>query len=307
MKKILRKVTLTLGISLLSFSNIAWADNFSIQNTTLEIKAKDNTALFTQAWQNTENTKAIVIIMHGLKDHSSRYSYFAENLVKNRFSVYAFDLRGHGKSGGKKVFVNSFDEYLNDLESFVSYVKEKEPNKPIFIFGHSMGGAITTLFTMKKNPAIKGIILSAPALKAGSSVSPLLINITNFLANIAPETAVLELEDKFFSRDPEVLKAMKEDTLISHENGPAKTASELLKALSEIEARMKSFNYPMLLLHGTKDVITNIEGSKKFYKVALSENKKLRLYNGLYHDLLHEPEKEEVIADIVMWLNANYK
>ncbi|MFN8578588.1 MAG: alpha/beta hydrolase [Candidatus Sericytochromatia bacterium] len=267
-------------------------------------KSKDNIDLFEQSWI-PENSDKVLIIMHGLKDHSSRYEAFAQKLVKNNISVYAFDLRGHGYSRGEKVWVNSFDEYIDDLDLFYKRIKEKEKNKKIFIMGHSMGGAIATLFAMEKKPEINSLILSAPALKVGKDISEFKIGLVNFLSGVFPHLGLLELDDNGFSRDKKVIEDMKKDPLIYQSNGAAKTANELLKSLVKINSKISDFNYNFIVLHGTDDKITNPEGSDELYKKSISQKKEIKKYKGFYHDLLHEPNNEIVYDDIYNWIANN--
>ncbi|MEK7434959.1 MAG: lysophospholipase [Cyanobacteriota bacterium] len=262
----------------------------------------DKIELFEQSWTPKEESKTVLIIVHGLKDHSSRYEDFAKKMVEKGISVYSYDLRGHGKSKGYKVWIDSFNQYIDDLGLFYAKVKQKEGNKKMFIMGHSMGGAITTLFAMSKKPEIEGVILSAPALKAGKDISEIKIGLVNFLSGAFPYLGLLELDDNSFSRDKNAVEDMKKDPLIYHSNGPARTASELIKALERINTNMIDFNYNFITLHGTDDKITNIEGSEDLYKKAKSKNKKFLSYKDSYHDLLHEREKDKVFDDIYSWI-----
>jgi len=259
--------------------------------------------LFSQSWRPAgEEPRAVLIVVHGLRDHSSRYGELAEHLVGQGFAVYAFDLRGHGHSEGVRVHIDSFDEYTSDLGLFLDRVRQREPGRPVFLFGHSMGGAIVTLFTLEKKPDIQGLVLSAPALKPGADVSRALIATTKVVGGILPNLKVLELDPKQFSRDPAVVKENETDPLIYQDGGPARTASRLLGALNTISERMEEVSTPVLVMHGTADTVTDPEGSKALVKEARSTDKTLKLYSGLYHDLLHEPEKAEVLGDVTQWL-----
>jgi acylglycerol lipase len=262
--------------------------------------------LFAQSWRPAnEEPRAVLIVVHGLKDHSSRYGELAVRLVGEGFAVHAFDLRGHAHSEGVRVHIDSFDEYLSDLGIFLERVRQREPGKPVFLFGHSMGGAIVTLFTLEKKPDIRGLVLSAPALKPGADISGALIATTRVIGGVFPNLKVLELDPKQFSRDPEVVKENETDPLVYQQGGPARTASRLLSALNMLSERMEEVSTPVLVMHGTADTVTDPEGSKALVERARSTDKTLKLYDGLYHDLLHEPEKAQVMADIVQWLRAH--
>jgi alpha-beta hydrolase superfamily lysophospholipase len=262
--------------------------------------------LFEQHWRPAgADARGVLVLVHGLKDHSARYASAAETLARRGFAVYAFDLRGHGRSDGARVAIDAFAEYLDDLDRFLACVREREPARPTFLFGHSMGGAIVTLFAIERRPALAGIVLSAPALRVADDVPAVLVGSTKLLGAVLPGLPVFGLESAGFSRDPAVVRENDEtDPLIEHGRAPARTASELLGAIAEIQERMEEVRAPLLILHGTADRITDPEGSRELAARARSGDVTLRLYDGLYHDLLHEPEQAEVLGEIAAWLEA---
>ncbi len=288
------------GASTTTFSAIAGRD-VSHEESTFE--GTGGLQLFSQSWRPAgEEPRAVLIVVHGLRDHGSRYAELAANLVGQGFAVYAFDLRGHGHSEGVRVHIDAFEEYTSDLGRFLERVKQREPGRPVFLFGHSMGGAIVTLFTLEKKPEVQGLVLSAPALKPGKDVSKALIATTNVLGGVMPNLDVLKLDPKQFSRDPAVVKENETDPLIFQDAGPARTASRLLSALNTLSARMEEVTTPVLVMHGTADTVTDPEGSKALATRARASDKTLKLYDGLFHDLLHEPEKAQVLGDVSAWL-----
>jgi len=268
------------------------------------LDASDRVRLFNQFWK-PQNPKAVLLIVHGLKDHSSRYASLGEQLVSHGYAVYALDLRGLGKSEGERAFVGSFDDYLRDLDLFYDKVRRAEPGKPVFLFGHSMGRAIALLFVLGRNTEIRGLVLSAPALKVPSDVSPLLVWFTKRLGGIAPKRPVFKLDNKLFTRDLEALAAMNSDPLIYNKPHPARTATELLRAIDRIQKTMSSLMIPIMLMHGTADKITNPDGSRQLDEAALSTDKTLKLYQGHYHDLLHDLENSDVANDLLQWLDCH--
>jgi alpha-beta hydrolase superfamily lysophospholipase len=261
--------------------------------------------LFAQSWRPVEEEpRAVLVVVHGLKDHGARYAELAESLVGQGFAVHAFDLRGHAHSEGIRVHVNAFEEYLADLDLFLARVRQREPGRPVFLLGHSMGGAIVTQYTLTRKPDIRGLVLSAPALKPGADVSGALIAVTRVLGGVLPHLKVLKLDPQQFSRDPAVVKENETDPLVFQTAAPARTASELLQVLGQLSERLEEVTAPVLVLHGTADVVTDPEGSKGLVARARATDKTLKLYEGLSHDLLHEPEKAQVRADVVQWLEA---
>jgi alpha-beta hydrolase superfamily lysophospholipase len=268
-------------------------------------RTEDGLDLYYQVWgPDTGDDKAVLVLVHGLKDHSDRYAQVAWALAAHDYAVYAFDLRGHGRSEGDRVWVGSFEDYLEDLDVFLrAVVRTNEMGRPIFLFGHSMGGAIVTLYTLEYHPPIAGLILSAPAIHV--DVWGITQGLTHALAFMWPTAPAMNLDDESFSRDPQVVAGMKCDPLITDGRGPAQTASELLDAMDTIHDRQAELALPILLLHGTADAITDPAGTQGLYAGVSSPDKTLKLYPGLYHDLLHEPEKAQVLADILAWLDAH--
>jgi alpha-beta hydrolase superfamily lysophospholipase len=145
--------------------------------------------LFVQWWRPAWPAHGVVIVQHGLKDHGTRYAAFAERLVTAGYAVYAMDLRGHGRSGGRRVTVDSFDEYLDDFDAWVRRVKDNEPGRPMFLFGHSMGGVIVTLAAMDRQANVAGIITSAPALEV--DVPPIVLAGGDVLSVALPNVGAL--------------------------------------------------------------------------------------------------------------------
>jgi alpha-beta hydrolase superfamily lysophospholipase len=262
--------------------------------------------------------------MHGLKDHSSRYAPVATELAARGYAVHAFDLRGHGRSDGQRVWVSPFDRYVDDLEDFIHRVEAEEPGQPVFLFGHSMGGAIATLCALERTPELRGLVLSGAALTTGGNIPPLLRPVADFVSRtgLAGGTAgvlgalpgplgheiasapIFKLDNADFSRDPAVVQDMGRDPLIYQPPGPAITALGLVDAMGRIQKHMTSLRVPLLALHGSADKLTNPDGSRELYERAASADKMLTVYPGLFHDLLHEPEKEQVKSDLFAWLDA---
>ncbi len=268
-------------------------------------EATDGFQLFERWWVPEGETKAVVVIVHGLAEHSGRYAHVAQRLNENGYAVYTFDLRLHGRSGGAKAFAKSFDDYLADLDVFLAKVREREPQKPLFVLGHSMGGAITTLHTITRKPDIRGLMLSAAALKMGDDISPILIGLSGIIGSIFPKLPTVKLDSGAISRDPEVIRSYDTDPLNYRGGTPARTGAEIVRATRMIGERMEEIAVPLLIMHGTRDRLANIEGSKELNERARSADKTLKLYEGLYHEILNEPEKDEVMADIIEWMNSH--
>lgn len=259
--------------------------------------------LFCQSWRPETESTAVVVVVHGLKDYSDRYADFASALVQRGYAVHAFDLRGHGDSAGERVWIESFDDYLADLDLFIRRVRAEEPGKKLFLFGHSMGGAIVTLHALTAKTKPDGLITSAAALK--DDASPLLTGPVKFLSWVAPRAAVFELNNADFSRDPKVVASMTSDPLVYNTKAPARTAAEILGAIARIRSGAKDLTIPLWAMHGGLDKVTPPAGSQELVAAAGSTDKTMKLYEGLVHDLLHEPERQQVINDVGAWIDQH--
>ncbi len=269
------------------------------------LKTADGLTLFAQSWLPADETRAALIVCHGLAEHSGRYRHLAEYLNGRQIAVYAFDGRSHGRSEGKNGLIRSFDRYLQDVDLFVERVRSQIGVRPLFLFGHSMGGTVAALWTITRQPDLAGLLLSAPGLVPGSEISPLLMKVAPLLGRLAPRLPTQKLDSSALSRDPAVVRAYDEDPACYRGGILARTGAELLQALLQIQASMEAVRVPLYIMHGTADRLTNLEGSRLLYSRAAAPDKTLKLYEGFYHELLNEPEKEKVMVDIAGWLEAH--
>jgi alpha-beta hydrolase superfamily lysophospholipase len=267
-------------------------------------EAGDGLRLHENRWLPEDDPAAVVVLIHGFVEHSGRYAEVAAELNRHGYAVCAMDLRGHGKSEGPRVFVRSFDQYLADVELFLGRVREREPDKPRFLFGHSMGGTIAALLVATRSLDVRGLVLGAPACQVGGRVFPLLRHLAGFVGRLCPGLRVVQFDFGRVSRDPEVVADMRSDPLVFHGRFPARTGAEILRAASRLRSRMEAIELPFLVMHGTADLVTDAQGSRELRARARSTDKTLNVYEGLYHDLLHEPEKDQVTADLIEWLAA---
>ncbi len=267
-------------------------------------KSKSELMLFEQAWIPSK-AKANVLIVHGLGEHSSRYAHVADFLNKKGYAVYAYDQLGHGKSEGVRAFIPSIDLYREDLIQMIHQIKQKSEDLPLFVLGHSMGGGLLAYSLATVTLAISGAISSCAALKPGDDISPLLIKLSSFLGWALPKLPTLKLEHESLSRDAKVVEAYNEDPLVFHQKIPARTGAQLMKAMKTAQKNAANVHLPILMLHGTDDRLTNVEGSKEFFARISSTDKQLKLYEGLYHEIMNEPEQIQVLTDIVEWLDKH--
>jgi acylglycerol lipase len=247
--------------------------------------------------------RAVLVIEHGLLDHGDRYLFFAQDLARRGILVAMADLRGHGRSAGNRVTIGDFEDYVRDLDTFVTRVRALAPDKPLFVLGHSMGGAIATLWAITRQPRIAGLILSAPALQLDAP--PVQVALIRTIASVDPDAAMFGLDESAFSHDPDVVRDMRADRLVYHRAAAIGTAAQIAAALHRIWAGVDRLKVPLLVLHGTADKVTAPSGSRDLVEQATSSaDRTLKLYDGAYHDLLHDRDAVAVAADINDWMDA---
>ncbi len=267
------------------------------------VRTSDGLALFEQYWAPTE-PGAVVVLVHGYAEHSTRYEPTARRLAHDGYAVQTLDLRGHGRSEGKRCFVRSFAEYLTDVETALLVAERRWPDHPVFLMGHSMGGLISALFVIERAVPLCGLVLSAPSVMLGSDFSPLKASVSVVLGRVLPHFPTVRFRTESLSRDARVVQAYRDDGLVFHGRTPARTASEIIRAIRRVQGRMDRIELPLLVVHGGQDQVSEVEGSRRLYASARSDDKSLRVYDGLFHEVMNEPEKALVLEEISTWLGA---
>lgn len=260
--------------------------------------------LHRRSWLPEGPSRAKVAVVHGYAEHSGRYQWAGEQLAAAGFEVHAYDLRGHGKSEGPRVLVQSFKEHLDDLHSFLWHLHDEAPGDPPFLLGHSMGGNIAALYTVVRTPALKGLILSGPAVAKPTGPARLFGPLMGAIAKVRPAMGVRALAATTVSRDPAVVEAYDRDPLVYRGKIPAGTVAAIGRSITRIQRDMYSLACPLLILQGTADELCDASGAQALYDAAISDDKTLKLYEGLAHEVLNEPEKEQVLSDLREWLLA---
>ena len=255
----------------------------------------------TRSWSPAGPPRAIMILVHGFNAHSGYMVWPGEQFSANGFASYALDLRGRGKSEGERFYVENFSEYLSDVDGLVKIAREENPGLPVYMLGHSAGGVIASSYVFEHQSEIHGLICESFAFDVGlPDIASLVLK---GISHLTPHLHVFTLKNEIFSRDPEAVAAMNNDPLIANESQPAETAAEMLKAADRLGQNMPKFTVPVFIIHGTDDKATRYQGSQYFYDHAGSSDKTLKLYEGHYHDLLNDVDREIVMKDILEWLN----
>ena len=261
--------------------------------------------IFTRSWRPQGKARGVVVLSHGFNSHGGYYAWVAEQLNAKGLAAYALDHRGRGRSDGERFYVQKFADHVADLATFVKMVKAQEAGLPVFLLGHSAGGVIACVYTLENQAELAGLICESFAHEVPAPDFALAV--LKGISHVAPHAHVLKLKNEDFSRDPQVVAAMNSDPLIANEVQPTQTVAEMVRADERLKKEFPKITLPVLILHGTSDKATKPSGSKRFYETAGSKDKTLKLYEGHYHDLLNDVGKEQVMGDILGWLDAHLK
>ena len=259
--------------------------------------------LYWQAWLPDGDPAAVVVLAHGASEHGGRYAWTGEGLTASGYALYAIDHRGHGRSEGPRAVIDRLDNTLADLHRLVRLASSRHPGRRLFLLGHSMGGAVALAYALRHQEELDGLILSAP-LAALEAASPVTRVLSLVLSAVAPRLGVYEIDSTAVSRDPDVVRAYDADPLNHHGKLPARTVAELTAAVGRFPGEVSRLTVPLLAMHGTADRLTPPEGSQMVHDGASSADRTIIRYEGLFHEILNEPERDRVLADIVAWLDV---
>lgn len=259
--------------------------------------------LFIHQWI-PENPRALVFILHGIFEHAGRYKHLADFLNKSQIALVAADHYGHGRSPGVKGYIDAWENLINDSSQWISRYKSLYPGIPYFLLGHSLGGLLAVSYLLDSRPGFQGVILLSAALKVSKDVSPVLQKLAPVLAAVFPKLKTITLDASAISRDQEVVKNYQEDPYVYTDRVHAQTGNETLQATKNVKPAFPDFDWPVLILHGTADRLTEPDGSQQFYDQIQSTDKTLHFYEGWYHELLNEPEKDKVMEAIRIWITS---
>lgn len=258
--------------------------------------------LYAQAWLPGIAPRAVIVVSHGLAEHGGRYETLAGELVRREYAVYAVDHRGHGRSSGPRANIDRFAHLVADFCAFTGRCADQHLDTPVFMLGHSMGGAVAFASALRLQHMLRGLVLSAPALATDQAVPPLQEMFVRLLSVVAPNTGALTLPADAVSRDPAVVAQYAADPLVHHKAIPARTLVELLGAMQGFPASAPDLRLPTLVLHGTADKLVPLAATRLVYQAFGTRDCVVKLYDGLYHEVFNEPERDKVTADLLRWL-----
>ncbi|WP_298442716.1 alpha/beta hydrolase [Gordonia sp. (in: high G+C Gram-positive bacteria)] len=245
----------------------------------------------------------VIALVHGLGEHAGRYGHVVSRLTGAGYLVVAPDHAGHGRSSGTLAEVRDFGDFGDDLHRVIAAVWTGD--LPLYVLGHSMGGAIALRYALDHPNDLTGLVLSGPAVMPGDDLSPLMIKAAPVLGKLVPRLPAAALSASAVSRDPAVVAAYENDPLVWHGKIPAGLGGALIGAMGEFPARLPTLRVPTLALHGGRDVLANPDGTRMIGELGGGGDVTVKIYPELYHEIFNEPEQDEVQGDVLAWLGEH--
>lgn len=271
-----------------------------------ELPGTGGVILFSQAWVPAGPPHGVVVIAHGLAEHSGRYAWLATRLVRSGFAVHALDHRGHGRSPGPRANINRFVDVVADVGALIEQVRALYPGQPVTLLGHSMGGAIAFAAALERQDVLRNLVLSGALLGVSQDVPRLQLLAARILSVLLPNLGVIKLPAEAISRDPVVVRAYVNDPLVHTGAIPARTLAELFAAIGTFPSNAPRLRIPVLALHGEADSLVPLTDVEALYERLGSADRTVKTYPGLFHEVFNEPEREAVFADLLRWLEAHH-
>jgi alpha-beta hydrolase superfamily lysophospholipase len=259
--------------------------------------------IFWRSWLPEDDPRAVVVIAHGAGEHIGRYEHVAARLASEGYAVYGLDHRGHGRSEGRRALIDRAASAVADMDHFVLMAGSQHPGLDVFLLGHSMGGCLSLRYAMRFQDRLTGLLLSGPL--AALEAAPVAVRlVARVLSAIAPAAPVFAVDASLVSRDPEVVRAYETDPLVHHGKLPVRTVAELAAAVESFPNGVAAITIPTLIMYGTADGLAPPAGSKMLGERIGAADKTVIPYDGLYHEILNEPEQGRVMDDMCGWLSA---
>ncbi|HSK89051.1 MAG TPA: lysophospholipase [Anaerolineales bacterium] len=271
-----------------------------------KLDGQDGTCFYIQGWElDGGKPRALIALIHGLGEHTGRYTHVARVLTDAGYALVGFDLRGHGKSDGPRGHASSLDAYMQDIRQFFEWLKQRYPGIPYFLYGHSLGGLLTLTYALQYGAGLKGVMVTSAALSSPLQKQKAKVAMARLLGSLLPTVTLPSgLPPAALSRDPEVVQKYLHDPLV-HSSTSLGFGKAGLTAVDLCFTRAKEFPTPLLMMHGTGDRIAYCSGTEEFAKLvgAAGGDVTLKLWKDMYHELHNEPEKVEVFRFMIEWLD----
>jgi len=264
-----------------------------------------DTRIYYQTWLPEGDPKGILLVVHGLAEHCGRYMNLVNHFVPLGYAVYGMDHVGHGKSDGVRVHVQRFEDFTDTLRTFFDMAKQRHPETPIFMVGHSLGGLIAAVYLVEHPSGLTGAILSGPSVKIPDNTSWATIFVGKMFSVLIPKLGVIRLEAAGVSRDPAVVEAYVNDPLVHRGKITARLAAEIVRAMKRVSAEGSGISLPILILQGGQDRLVDPSGAQMLYETIGSKDKIIKIYDSLYHEVFNEPEHDQVLSYVEGWLESH--
>lgn len=260
--------------------------------------------LYWQGWLPDGDPTGVLLVSHGIGEHSGRYTTVVDELVPDGWAVYGVDHRGHGRSGGTRVHARRYDDLIDDFDAFRRVVVARHPGLPVFLLGHSLGGQIALAYTVAHERELSGLVLSAPAL-ASDVVPAALLPAMRVLARFLPLVRPVGIDETKLSQDPQVVTDYRSDPLVHHGKPTLALGAAIFAQMDVLPGRAGGLRLPMLVQHGTEDALTDPQGTSRIEASCGSPDMTVRWYEGFWHEIYHEPGRSRPLADLREWLAAH--
>lgn len=261
--------------------------------------------LYYQVWlPPAQRHRAVLVNLHGLGDHSSLYPTLADHFPARGIALYAYDMRGNGRSPGQRAFIHDWGEYRGDLGAFLALVREREEDLPVFVLGNSLGGLVVLDYALQHPEGLAGVIAASPPL-GQLGVPPLLMALGRIMSRVCPRLSLnVGMDLSGLARDPAVVQTVLADPHF-HRRGTARLSTEVTATIERVQARAANLSLPLLILHGSDDRMVPPDGSRRFFSRVRHADREFREYPGAYHGLFADIGYQEVLADTERWLEKH--
>jgi acylglycerol lipase len=274
-----------------------------MRHATATLAGAGGRRIFWQSW-SPETARGGVVIVHGFGEHSDRYEHVAQRLVTQGYASYALDHRGHGRSDGPRAVIDRLASAVSDIDRLLVVAGDAHPGLPVFILGHSMGGLLAVQYALEHQDRLTGLLLSGALAALDAAPAPARL-IARMLSVVAPRAGLIALDATLVSRDPQVVAAYRADPMVHHGKLPARTVAELMAAGQRFPERVSQITVPTLIMYGSEDRLCPPSGSVMLAERIGAADITIIPSEGLYHEILNEPEQATVLDDVCAWLDAH--
>ena len=260
--------------------------------------------LFWQGWLPDGDPSGVLLISHGIGEHSGRYGTVVDTLLPDGWAVYGLDHRGHGRSGGTRVHVRRYDDLLQDFETFRREIVARHPGLPVFLLGHSLGGQIALAYALRHQNRLAGLALSAPAL-ASDAVPAVLVPVLSLVSRVLPTVRPVGIDTAAISSDPAVVADYHADPLVHHGKPTLALGAAVYATMDTLPSRAAELRLPLLVQHGTADRLTDPAGTRTLAESSGSPDTTVGWYEDFWHEIYHEPGRDRPLSDLRRWLGEH--